>query len=61
MSIKSDRWIRDMAARHGVELPVVESTLQHYRELIERGHGDEDISTIFRLKAALFGAAPGGD
>jgi len=54
---KDLRICREMAARHGVELPVVESTLRHYRELVERGHGDEDISTIFRLKDALF--APG--
>ena len=45
---------RDMAARHGVELPVVESTLAEYQRLIDTGHGDEDISTIFRLKDALF-------
>ena len=44
----------DMAARHGVQLPVVEMTLLHYRRLIEQGHGDEDISTLFRLKDALF-------
>jgi 3-hydroxyisobutyrate dehydrogenase len=49
---------RDMAARHGVELSVVEATLEHYRALVEQGHGDEDISTIFRLKDALF--APDG-
>jgi 3-hydroxyisobutyrate dehydrogenase len=55
---KDLRICRDMAARHGVELPVVETTLQHYRRLIEQGHGDEDISTIFRLKDALF-AGPG--
>jgi len=48
---------REMAARHGVELPVIEMTLLHYRRLIEQGHGDEDISTIFRLKEALFSAA----
>ena len=46
----------DMAARHGVELPVVETTRAHYRMLMESGHGDEDISTIFRLKDALFAA-----
>jgi 3-hydroxyisobutyrate dehydrogenase len=45
---------RDMAARHGAQLPIVETTLAHYRRLIETGHGDEDISTLFRLKAALF-------
>ena len=50
---------RDMAARHGAHLPVVETTLMHYRKLIEEGHGDEDISTIFRLKAALFSGAKG--
>ena len=49
---------RDMAARHGVQLPIVEATLQHYRRLIEQGHGDEDISTLFRLKDALFAKAP---
>jgi 3-hydroxyisobutyrate dehydrogenase len=46
----------DMAARHGVELPVVESTRELYARLIEQGHGDEDISTLFRLKDALFAA-----
>ena len=45
---------REMAARHGAQLPVVETTLMHYRRLIETGHGDEDISTLFRLKADLF-------
>jgi 3-hydroxyisobutyrate dehydrogenase len=54
---KDLRICRDMAARHGVQLPVVETTLQHYRQLIEQGHGDEDISTIFRLKDALFASA----
>jgi 3-hydroxyisobutyrate dehydrogenase len=44
----------DMAAARGVELPVVETTRGHYRQLVESGHGDEDISTIFRLKDALF-------
>jgi 3-hydroxyisobutyrate dehydrogenase len=43
-----------MAARFRVTLPVVETTLADYQKLIEQGHGDEDISTIFRLKDALF-------
>jgi 3-hydroxyisobutyrate dehydrogenase len=47
----------DMAARHGVQLPVVEMTLHHYRRLIEMGYGDEDISTLFRLKDAMFKSA----
>ncbi|MGB9429263.1 MAG: NAD(P)-dependent oxidoreductase [Gammaproteobacteria bacterium] len=44
-----------MAAAHGVQLPVVEMTRVHYRRLMETGHGDEDISALFRLKRALFG------
>jgi 3-hydroxyisobutyrate dehydrogenase len=52
---KDLRICQDMSARHGVRLPVVETTLDLYRRLIEQGHGDEDISTIFRLKDALFG------
>jgi 3-hydroxyisobutyrate dehydrogenase len=52
---------RDMAARHGVQLPVIEMTLLHYRRLIAQGHGDEDISTIFRLKDALFAAGGTAD
>jgi 3-hydroxyisobutyrate dehydrogenase len=47
----------DMAARHGVQLPVIEMTLLHYHRLIEQGFGDEDISSLFRLKAAMFEAA----
>jgi 3-hydroxyisobutyrate dehydrogenase len=53
---------RDMAARFGVALPVVERMLSEYAELISRGYGDEDISAAFRLKAELFepsrGSAP---
>jgi 3-hydroxyisobutyrate dehydrogenase len=45
---------RDMAARFGVALPVVERMLAEYAELIARGYGDEDISAAFRLKAELF-------
>ena len=51
---KDLRICRDMAARHGAMLPVVEATLADYKQLLETGHGDEDISTIFRLKTPLF-------
>jgi 3-hydroxyisobutyrate dehydrogenase len=50
---------RDMAARFGVSLPVVERMLKEYAELIARGYGDEDISADFRLKAELFGSPVG--
>ncbi|HET6724836.1 MAG TPA: NAD(P)-dependent oxidoreductase [Gammaproteobacteria bacterium] len=45
-----------MAARHDVQLPVIEMTLLHYARLLRQGHGDEDISTLFRLKRQLFAA-----
>ena len=43
-----------MAAAHGVQLPCVEMTLVHYQRLMETGHGDEDISALYRVKKALF-------
>jgi len=48
---------RDMAARFGVSLPVVDSMLAEYAELISHGFGDEDISATHRLKQALFKGA----
>ncbi len=51
---KDLRICREMAARHGATLPVVEATLADYKRLLETGHGEEDISTIFRLKTPLF-------
>lgn len=51
---KDLRICHDMAARHGATLPVIEATRADYARLLEAGHGDEDISTIFRLKAPLF-------
>jgi 3-hydroxyisobutyrate dehydrogenase len=54
---KDLRICRDMAAERGAKLPVVESTLEQYAELVAQGFGDEDISAIYRLKSALFPAA----
>jgi 3-hydroxyisobutyrate dehydrogenase len=51
---KDLRICHDMAARFGVELPVVERMLSEYAELIARGYGDEDISATYRLKSELF-------
>jgi 3-hydroxyisobutyrate dehydrogenase len=45
---------RDMAARFGVSLPVVDSMLDEYAQLMAQGYGDEDISATHRLKQALF-------
>lgn len=46
--------VQQMAAAQGVQLPVVEMTRIHYRRLLEQQHGDEDISSLFRLKRDLF-------
>jgi 3-hydroxyisobutyrate dehydrogenase len=56
---KDLRICRDMAARHGATLPVVEATLADYARLLADGHGEEDISTIFRLKSVLFSPRKG--
>ena len=48
---------RDMARAAGAQLPVVEAALQDYAQLITAGFGDEDISSIYRLKTALFATA----
>ena len=62
---KDLRICREMAARCGAVLPVVERMLAEYAELVARGYGDEDISATFRLKSELFERtnimrAPGG-
>ena len=49
---------REMAAKHGAALPVVESTIAEYEKLIAQGYGDEDISSIYRLKTQLFPDKP---
>jgi 3-hydroxyisobutyrate dehydrogenase len=54
---KDLRICRAMAAAAGAKLSVVEETLSDYAQLIAAGHGDEDISAIFRLTAPLFSAA----
>jgi 3-hydroxyisobutyrate dehydrogenase len=33
-----------------MELPLTQQTLRDYAELMAQGHGDEDISALFRLK-----------
>ena len=57
---KDLRICREMAARHGAVLPVVEATLADYARLLASGYGEEDISAIFRLKAPFF-REPGSD
>ena len=45
--------VKDMlSGLSGVEIPLAEMTIQHYRTLMAQDHGDEDISALFRLKYA---------
>jgi len=44
-----------MLAADQVQLPMVEMTLVHYERLMDQGHGDEDISALYRVKRPLFG------
>ncbi len=41
---------KQMAEQAGVASPLTEATLQDYTELMRQGHGDEDISALYRLK-----------
>ena len=41
---------RCMAEQIGVDKTIVEMTLGDYKKLMEEGHGDEDISALYRLK-----------
>jgi len=43
-----------MAANFDVRLPIVEMTLLHYQRLLGQKHGAEDISSLYRLKTAMF-------
>ena len=45
---------RHMLDRMDVALPIVEMTLKHYDRLIAAGHGDDDISALYRDKRELF-------
>lgn len=51
---KDLRICRAMALAVGASLPVVDDLLAEYALLIAQGHGDEDISVLYRLKRALF-------
>jgi 3-hydroxyisobutyrate dehydrogenase len=44
----------DMARQLGGELPLSSATLNDYEALMAAGHGDEDISALYRLKRESF-------
>jgi 3-hydroxyisobutyrate dehydrogenase len=54
LHLKDLKICQAMLAADQVQLPMVEMTLVHYDRLVEAGHGDEDISALYRLKRSLF-------
>lgn len=44
---------QQILAREHKQLPMIEMSLVLYERLMQQGHGDEDISTLFRSKQAL--------
>ncbi len=54
LHLKDLRICQEMAAAKGATLETVAATMEQYRSLIEQGHGDEDISSLHRLKRAQF-------
>jgi 3-hydroxyisobutyrate dehydrogenase len=51
---KDLRICQQMLAADDLRLPMIEMTLVNYQRLMDAGHGDEDISALFRLKKDLF-------
>lgn len=54
LHLKDLRICRDMARALGGKLPVSDATIPQYEALVRDGHGDEDISTLYRLNRRLF-------
>jgi len=50
---KDLRICQQMLAEQDLRLPLIEMTLVNYQRLMDAGHGDEDISALFRLKQDL--------
>jgi 3-hydroxyisobutyrate dehydrogenase len=54
LHLKDLRICKEMAHALGGKLPVSDATIPHYESLISQGHGDEDISALYRLNRRLF-------
>ena len=48
--------VRDVLAAKGLSLELIDRTLADYDRLIESGHGDEDISALYRLRCSELGS-----
>lgn len=54
LHLKDLRICKDMAHALGGRLPVSDATIPQYEALVQQGHGDEDISALYRLNRRLF-------
>lgn len=54
LHLKDLRICQGMARALGGKLPVSDATIPHYESLVSQGHGDEDISALYRLNRRLF-------
>ena len=50
LHLKDLRICLDMAEKQGIDLSLTAKTAQDYAKLMELGHGEEDISCLYRLK-----------
>ena len=54
LHLKDLKIVQAMAAENGGRLPVVDQTVSQYEALMAAGHGDEDISALYRSNKRLF-------
>lgn len=54
LHLKDLKIVQAMAAENGGRLPVVDQTVLQYEALLAAGHGDEDISALYRSNKRLF-------
>ena len=57
LHLKDLKIVQAMARDLGGNLPVVDQTVTQYEQLLAEGHGDEDISTLYRHNRRLFPAS----
>lgn len=55
LALKDAELVREAAAKHGLDLPMIDAVVKQFAESVELGHGDED------LAAAYWASAPSAD
>jgi 3-hydroxyisobutyrate dehydrogenase len=47
LALKDVELVRDAAASHGIELPVIDAVHARFMDAVELGHGDEDLAATY--------------